>query len=96
MSECILFIAGLSFHCLEAGIELLNFSFHHVHPSFTVPIFQIFHGNAVSGFIITMAVTNSVFLSGICMISADENFVYDKVFCFSHSTFTVARNLFLV
>lgn len=67
-----------------------------MHSSFTVPIFLIFHGNAVSGFIITMAVKSSVFPSWIGMISPDENFVFDKAFCFSGSTVTIARKLFVV
>lgn len=78
LSECLLFIAGCSFHHLGAGFELLNFTLHHVHSSFTVPIFLLSLGSAASGFIINTAVTIPAFSLWIGMNSADENFPCDK------------------
>lgn len=59
-------MAGSSFHHLGAGLELLNFSLHHVHSSFTVLIFLLSHGKAASGFPINMSVTSAgVFFNGL-------------------------------
>lgn len=73
-------MAGSSFHRLGGGFELLSFSLHHVHSSFTVPIFLLSHGKEASGFIINMSVKSPVFSLWIGSNSADENFVHGKPF----------------
>lgn len=50
------------FITLGASLEVLNFNLHHIHSSFTVPIFLLSPGNTASGFLINMAVAILAFL----------------------------------